>query len=74
MELKDNCTICMMDMRRKSVVRLLPCGHLLYAKCSGPVIVEEKCPICRGNIEGNITTRTDCGLLRPLIREKTGAV
>lgn len=42
MELKDNCTICIVCMTRKQVVR-----HLLHAKCAF-------CPICRSEYEETI--------------------
>ncbi|KAK9679585.1 Ring finger domain [Popillia japonica] len=54
MELKDNCAICRLSMTRHDIKRLLPCKHLIHAKCFelSEAIIERvaTCPICRTNV------------------------
>lgn len=55
MNLKDNCAICRVSMTRNVVIRLLPCRHLLHAKCAEPLQNEPEtlCPICRAVCYGS---------------------
>ncbi|KAK9692598.1 Ring finger domain [Popillia japonica] len=52
--LKDNCAICRLSMTRHDIKRLLPCKHLIHAKCFelSEAIIERvaTCPICRTNV------------------------
>lgn len=54
MEVTDNCAICLVSMARKSLIRLIPCKHLLHSKCYEPMTynIEFTCPICRQRIDG----------------------
>ncbi|KAK9708440.1 hypothetical protein QE152_g27197 [Popillia japonica] len=54
MELKDNCAIWRLSMRRNGVKRILPCKHVIHAKCFelSKAIIESvtTCPICTTNV------------------------
>ncbi|XP_036342292.1 uncharacterized protein LOC118751578 [Rhagoletis pomonella] len=47
MEVQDKCVICQISMKRKTIVRILPCKHLLHALCSKEIVESGSCPICR---------------------------
>lgn len=53
MQVKDNCAICRIPMTRNPLVKLLPCRHLLHARCAEP-LREPTCPICRSEYEEKV--------------------
>jgi len=51
MQMRDSCAICLTTMVRKSLLRILPCGHLFHEHCFQPILntqhEDARCPICR---------------------------
>ena len=53
------CPLCMEDDRPVSVA-LVPCGHCLCGVCALQHSPESNCPICRGNIQGQLKVHLAC--------------
>lgn len=51
MNVSDLCFVCQFNMRKKEVVRFLPCRHLLHKKCKNQLTNHTtSCPICRAEV------------------------
>ena len=46
---KENCSICMMNIKKDNKISKLPCKHIFHTDCINPWLKEYnyKCPICR---------------------------
>lgn len=55
MEQKDMCAVCLQNMLRKNIKKLVPCNHLLHSACLEQLMEDMNdvnCPYCRQEVEG----------------------
>ena len=58
--IEEDCSICLINYKNASILKLLPCGHIFHKKCIKKWLVKnDKCPNCNYNLTKDIEERKE---------------